>query len=286
MIIRIKRLPTRDIRENLDEVRKKLWEVSIFSILKLVVLRVSKNYEAIYYKHITGSQSCKKSHLCVSNHYLDLPFLKLSIIAWRGREITETFKRLKTKDKLNLVQEILDYLYCLNSQNQKTINVNLQNYRYLTLFIDELDKLNRKKSALVQRKLNLLFGRHPHTIVGFGLEDPVLSNFNLFRDKLCLVDLDNFSKTINLFYEFGFLLADLEIDYKCEQADLKKCWELYRRNKKIILKKSNKIHFLLGYVSRYAILFLNIRKNPKFDYRHNINRTLNRIYHSLDSIPY
>jgi len=284
MIINIKRLFTRDLRENLPIIRKRLWEVNIPPFLRVVILKASKNYEAIYYKHIAGSRFAGKSRLCAANHLIDLPFLRLSIIAWRGVEATKEFNKAKNKNKLDLINNLITYLYRLNSQNQTTISENLENYRYLNLFTNELGESNKEKT--VKRKIKYLFSKLSPTIVGPGLEDPVLSNFTIHKNKLCLVDLDNFSEAINFFYEIGFLLADLEIDHKFKQTKLKKLWELYQKKKGVTPKKDDRSRLLLGYISRYAILYLNTRKNPRFDYGYDSNKVLKYIHHCLNSVLY
>ena len=284
MIINIKRLPTRDIREKLPITRKRLWEVNISSFLRVVILKVSKNYEAIYYKHIAGSQFARKSGLCAANHFIDLPFLRLSIIAWRGVEATKEFNKAKNKNKLDLINNLITYLYRLNSQNQTTISENLENYRYLNLFINELGELNKEKT--VKRKIKYLFNKPFLVVVGPGLEDPVLSNFTIHKNKLCLVDLDNFSEKVNFFYEVGFLLADLEIDHEMKKFELKDLWKSYQTERGIALKGNDKPMLRLGYISRYAILFLNIRKNPKFNYGYDDDKVFDYIYYSLFITPY
>jgi hypothetical protein len=284
MTISIKRLSTRDLRENLPIIRKRLWEVNIPPFLRVVILKVSKNYELIYFKHIAGSRLIRESRLCAADHFIDLPSLRLSIIAWRGVEATKEFKKAKNKNKLDLINNIIAYLYRLNSKSQTTISENLENYRYINLFINELGELNKEKA--VKRKIKYLFSKLSPTIVGPGLEDPVLSNFTIYKNELCLVDLDNFSEAINFFYEIGFLLADLEIDHKFEQTKLKKLWKLCQKKMGVTPKNDDRSRLLFGYISRYVILYLNTRKNPRFDYGYDSNKVLKYIHHCLSSFSY
>jgi len=282
-MIKVRKLPTRDIREKLTIVRKRLWEVNMCSVLKIVILKVSKDYKAIYHKHIVGSKFTKKSKLCTPNHFIDLPFLRLSIIAWRGTEATTEFKEKKSKDKFDLINNLLTYLYRLNNQGKRIAKMDLNSYRYLNLFIKQLDNSNKAKE--IKRKIEKLTGNLSSTTTGPGLEDPVLSNFTIYKNKSCLVDLDNFSETVNFFYEVGFLLADLKIDHQMIEIELKNLWYLYQTGNKIISQKSDETQLTLGYISRYAILFLNIKNNPKNNYGYDNGEALDYIYNQLRSIP-
>lgn len=60
--------------------------------------------------------------------------------------------------------------------------------------------------------LKVLLSNPIQTIVGFGVEDPALSNFVENNGETHLIDLDNFNINYNLDSMLGFLIADYHIE--------------------------------------------------------------------------
>ncbi len=93
--------------------------------------------------------------------------------------------------------------------------------------------------------------------LGYGIEDPVVSNFTEDLSGVHLVDLDHFASDISLYYQVGFMIADVDVignqKYK-SIANLQEMLKLPSRGDEIAA-------LTCGYISRLCIDVINDRLN-------------------------
>lgn len=276
-MLKITALPTRDIREKLQIIRKRLYLVDFF-IWKFVVMKVYRSYSQIYAKNMEACRLAKKIRIDAPKHFLDIPFLLLSTLSWEGDNISMNFNFLNKEDKVKLIFKILDWLKTFNSPSQKYTR--FLDFRYIELFLKK-EKQLRLKRNLTSRIIKLVKqSRLEIKSCGPGIEDVVLSNFTQTKNSVRLVDFDNFGERVNFDYEVGFLLSDIEIECGFSESEILTLWGDY--TKKRLLKTDTNM-FAIGRISRYAINAINSFDSKKvqvFDFEKNI-KIIDRILRSI-----
>lgn len=268
-MLKVKQLPTRDIRENLNVSRKKIFEVSILS-QRYILLWVSKRYSKIYTNYVKAFKLVQHDNIYVPRSLVNIIPLRVSIVTWCGNNVAENFLNLTKKDQKRTIFKLLDLLRNFNQLKIKKESLDL---RYINLLLrkDELAKYN-----ILRSKLTNFFKTLQPTSIGPGIEDPVLSNFTKQKEKVCLVDLDNFSETVNFYYEAGYLLADLEIDYNYPNSRTDKIWRDYSKANNLEVQLDESL-FRIGKVSRYANTALNLLNNNNGDYGFEFRDVMRKI---------
>ncbi len=279
-VFKIQRLPTRDIREKLKIVRKRLWLIEIFSE-KYVLFWVSRKYAEIYKRHFVASVKASSMGLYAPKHLVKIPSLRLSILSWQGKNVLMDFSNMSNEQKTQIIYNILDWLKNFNSFSSRKASIH--KFRYIELFLEKNKELSLSGYLISELKRVIdRVNENKNFVVGLGIEDVVLSNFTQLNDKVCLVDLDNFSESINFYYEIGFLMADLEIDHEFSLEQTQKLYTDYLKSRQLQQKFSIKI-FTLGRISRYTITALNVQTNKNYSYKMSLNEALQRITQELDS---
>lgn len=91
---------------------------------------------------------------------------------------------------------------------------------------------------------------------GYGIDDPVISNFTEDDNGVHLIDLDHFAHDISLYYQIGFACADIDIisnqEYKLTN-NLYKTFTDYDGP----ISEGNMATLICGYISRLAIDVIN-----------------------------
>lgn len=283
-MISIRRLPTRDLRENLTSIRKKLWLIRVFS-QKYVLLWVNKGYSKIYEKYLTASGIANKVGLCAPRHLIRIPSLRTSILTWEGENVAEDFQNLGSKEEKKVIFKILDWLKKFNSFNNSVKNEDLE-FRYIKLLLKKYKELNLNKNLIFKiKELTNKINKGKKVISGPGIEDSALSNFTYLNGNVCLVDLDNFSDSVNFCYELGFLMADLEINHHFSSEETSRLQRRYIKLRELEEDFSANI-FSFGKISRYGIAALNLSRNTNHFYSTTLEKIAKKITEELDSRIY
>lgn len=275
-MIKIAILPTRDIREKLQIIRKRLYLVDFF-IWKFIVMKVYRNYSQIYTNNIEACRLAKKFKIDAPRHFLEVPFLGLSVLTWEGENVLSNFNNLNKENKLKLIFKIFDWLKTFNSISQ--MDMGSVDFRYIELFLKKEKQLKLKRNLTSKIRELVKQSRLEIKSCGPGIEDVVLSNFTQIKNNVCLVDFDNFGKKINFSYEVGFLLSDLEIECSFSEKETFILWKGYIKERFL---KSDTNMFALGKISRYAINAINLfdgKEVRAFDFEKTI-KIIDRILRS------
>lgn len=250
-MINIYRLETRDIREGLPFVRKKAWVVEIFSV-KFVVLWFSGKYFRLYDNYIKGLNSL----------YGLGKYRLLFRIDWRRLIIVNYIPGGKSEEYSKVFDQISNYLALINENGHK--RKALPGLRYITLLIPVLENLTRDYSIIAEIKIiKKIITSQKRVVVGYGIDDPTYSNFIICNDECDLVDLDNFSESINYYYMLGYLSMDMwlevtrsfnpPIDFPSSEDNLMYC---------------------LGRISRLSNLIINNVNNPAGNYGFDLDKSI------------
>lgn len=242
---RLIQLPTRDIREKLSYPRKQAWHIKI-GPFSLVMIYFAKNYKQLYENYLQGigvvniNGKFKK--------YINNRLFRIILLSY----ISPNNPLNNTQTNFNIISRFLTQL---NKKGQKKL---ISRFRYIqmTIISLEIEQLDQRTNKILKTMIKI--NSYPQkVIVGPGVEDPVLSNFIVNNNDAYLVDLDNYTNQVNLYYELGYLTKDIQI-------------ELHKNFKGIIPNNlDDKVMFNIGKVSRLINLFLNIKNNPNRYYGYN-----------------
>ncbi len=109
---------------------------------------------------------------------------------------------------------------------------------------------------------------------GFGIDDPVASNFTEDSTGVHLVDLDHFSSKVSLSYQMGFIIADIDVltnqKYRSVNA-MQKTARPFLDD----FNKSEEVALVCGYISRLCIDVINAQHNFN---SHRSNESLKHIH--------
>jgi len=245
----IRRLPTRDIRENLMNSRKKAWSFKL-GRYEGVILSFSRDYIQLYLNYLQG---LKKINLS-GNHkkYMHNKLFRFII--------TSYIPSNSSSDLHTSYSIISNFLTKLNRANQKKLT---PSFRYVHMAIDLVEnEATSFKNKQILQTLHKIVKLQKDFRVGPGIEDPVLSNFILNDSGCHLIDLDNYSGKVSLNYQLGYLAKDIELDFD-------KSFHVNLPN-----NNENKIMFFIGSISRLINLVLNVKNNKNRDYGYSDKETV------------
>ncbi len=233
----VTRLNDRFFREKLSGSRKIVYLIQNNLDKKNILLKFSKKYKKIFINHT------------IALHYL-------------GKFL---FKKEWIIDEANLLIKMPYFGKNLSIEDNKSRNkiVNLlkkingpPNFDFFKVprYISDVIKLNSTKPVfnfiILEKVINLM--EKKRIAYGYGVEDPSFNNFTIAKNKVFLVDLDNFDTAININYEIGFLDADIDITSGKSSIENSKFDHQYEM-------------YLFGYISRYSTILIDYLSGKKID---------------------
>lgn len=230
----IERLNDRSVRRNLSIHRKDVYLVTSGGN-RYILLHFSSQYKTIYLNYIRAREVLGK--LVRGDKWVTDKDNLLILLPYLGPAFD--------KPDISALGKITDFL---SITYQPTRFKDFETPRYISKVLEN----NEGASQFVELKrvLFTINGKKMRFEYGPGIEDPSFSNFTDGVEKTYLVDLDNFSNNVNLDYEFGFLAADINLEFPGRSYDLKSLEQITRR-------KINRILFGIGYISRLATVVLD-----------------------------
>lgn len=131
-----------------------------------------------------------------------------------------------------------------------------EQWRYLTSLVEHTG--NQMITAFVKDIMSTVITVQS----GNGIDDPVISNFTEDKTGVHIVDLDHFSSDHSLYYQVGFVIADVDIlsgsPLSSKIEDLLHRCEKYGSHATI--PRQEMMPLLVGYISRLGIDVINSGK--------------------------
>jgi hypothetical protein len=242
------RLADRHKRRGLNGHRKAVYLVVDVLGQKSILLHFSDKYRIIFDNYLLAKEVILKgatdSEWVVdkTNLFILMPYLGEVLPLNKNQSLVQIIRFLKKiYESHNIasfeVPRYLTDLLRLNSEKQKFSFIQLER------LLRQVGEGDIKYSS------------------GFGVLDPSFRNFTHLEDRVYLVDLDNFSKDINLDYEIGFLLADTDLELESKFAlDLDNYLQMISKMADMPLEP---IPFWIGYVSRIATNLVDILRGER-----------------------
>lgn len=114
---------------------------------------------------------------------------------------------------------------------------------------------------------------------GYGIDDPVMSNFTQDDQGVHLVDLDHFGDRCSIYYQIGFVMADYDLrahmSLTSSLEDLRRRYQSYGTQP--IINEADALTLVIGYMSRLSIDVINhYKKLDSYNYEQSI-RTLSEL---------
>jgi hypothetical protein len=187
-----------------------------------------------------------------------------SLVTWCGTSVDEIFKLShRLNERLILTTKVIKWLKKYNRfKSNQTTNIN---FRYLNLLQGSIKEIGLQVNLvnLALHKVNQFLKQNSFTL-GCGIEDPALSNFTILNNKIALVDLDNYSEDIHLFYEIGFLLTDLEIKYNIPRKVTSKILKTFLTDSEQV--NTDYTFYKIGRLCKIFLATLNSSKSSTKNY--------------------
>lgn len=251
---RIERLDDRSKRRNLSFRRKNVYQV-VSGNNEYVLLHFSDKYKIIYHNYLKAREVLGR--LLQGDRWIIDKKNLLVLLPYFG----QVFKK---PDEDNL-RQIIRFL----SDTHESVRLEgFTTPRYISGILSikndyfQFSNLRKLVSGFAGMRFEL----------GPGVEDPAFNNFTGGVERAYLVDLDNFGVDINLDYEFGFLAADIDLEfsgYNYNAADFER----------ISGQKVDNLMFHIGYLSRLATIILD------FEAGESVSKDgVEEIYHEIEDI--
>lgn len=155
---------------------------------------------------------------------------------------------------LENLPRVVDYIYSLGQV--QSMQRPFSHWRYIETLQDYVDDAKLKEFWQVG------LSRQDEVLSGFGIGDPVIGNYVYDGDDVHLVDLDYFSSEQSVYYQIGFVIAD--VDVISGSLYVKTVEELVQRSSSYGAPKdipdNEFLPLLVGYVSRLGIDVINMHK--------------------------
>lgn len=251
---RIERLDDRSKRRNLSLHRKNVYQI-VSGNNEYILLHFSDRYKIIHQNYLKAREVLGK--LLRGDRWIVDKKNLLILLPYLG----PVFK-MPDEDDLKQITKFLSD----TNESFKFGGLTIPRYISGILSINndyfKFSNLRKLASDLVGTRIRL----------GPGVEDPAFNNFIGGIERAYLVDLDNFGVDINLDYEFGFLAADINLEfpgYKYNLVDFER----------ISGQKIDNLMFYIGYLSRQATIFLDFEAGEPV-----VKDGVEKIYHEIEDI--
>lgn len=241
----IQRLNDRAIRRQLKISRKNVYLVKS-ELADYVLLDFSSNYKAIFNNYLAAKDSLKDRvegrHWKINRRLLLIlmPFLGNNLNLSDRHSLKRVYELLV---KINGRGDLIGYYQPRHLSSPQSFNGDL---------IPES----------LANFVNYISLKRPRFRLGNGIEDPAFYNFTERNGGVYLIDLDNFSSRINIDYELGFLMVDVDL----------LIFDRGNRSLKSLVNSAKSINYevditmlLTGYVSRLTTVLLDYFSGEAID---------------------
>lgn len=237
---RARRLADRSKRQGLTMHRKSVYLITSPPNKKLVFIHFSRQYETIFRNYLAAQ--VKLNHLVMGDQWqIDRSNLFI-LIPYLGRGFG-------SPDPSSL-QKVIRKLGQINKPSRLGI---FNPPRYMADLVELNKPLSRLTLTNLERLTKEMMRLKTVVSLGAGILDPAFSNFTELNGQIYLVDLDNFGSEINLDYEVGFLMADVDVEFR---KTLVSC---YSNSKKLVFTPC----YWIGYISRLATILIDLIRSQR-----------------------
>jgi hypothetical protein len=268
--LEIQRLPDREYKRGSNHYRKSVFLLLNNGIPQFVIHKFHPRFKQIF-DNYRRAREILPSAFTGMIQVIDEDNLMV-LMSYQGKPCNP-FHKLSLSKIVHILKEINEISVCRNIFHPP---------RYLlsVLFLNsqekhfELDPLSRLVNVISTNKI--------YQKLGCGVEDPAISNFTFWNDSPHIVDMDNFTTSINLSYEIGFFVADLEIEMfgKPKSEDLK---SIEKRAGYYSNSSWNESILGIGYLSRLVTNLIDTYSDMS-DSRNDISiweYIINRLSHEI-----
>lgn len=265
----IRNLESRDIAQGLKHYRKSVF-LAEKNNRKVVVIKInSEKYRPIFdrYLKVLSQQSTFLPELLQANSSE-----MTLIVSYEGKNILNS-ETSYSEAVVNLKK--------INQNNHKTVALQIPRYVNQCSRQCLLDEQLIDLRGVYQELVSTLSLANLDIEVGDGIEDPSLTNFCKGIKNVCLVDLDNYSNTVNFEYELGFMFTDLFVRKEMD-FDTEKLIAYIQKFHIGSLSDKNKLLVYIGSISMLTTLVLDFvdKKSNSVSKFKKYNKTLYEIISS------
>lgn len=252
------RLQDRGIFKNISNYRKRVFRV-YYDIQKSTILIkfIGSKYKELFEKNVNGL-------ICANNIGVNCPTIlniNRKTLTIMVSDVGDNILDLDTNKLSYFLNLAIKELYKFNKGGEITRELMIPRYLEAASLI-EIDDITKKFPKFFEA-LKSLNNKKMYSGYGFGIEDPSPSNFCYSNGSVYLIDYDHFSENVNIFYEIGFLLADLLVRLDRHFLSVKELGayvnDFIGSEYEAIPDKINKIQFFLGIVSNFATLLIDAK---------------------------